>query len=415
MTDAPRPESGQLTTVGDMSPADALADVDLVVAVAARDQDGAIVELLEAAAAALDKHLHAEHGAVVALETARHAPTGEAVRAWCAQSTTGARRLLLSPRQPLREGDAQRTLLGVGGRAGVTGCLLVDGDLTGVPAEALAALLEPVVQGLADAVMPAYTRVASDGTLTTNLLRPAMLAFYGRDLQQLVGGATALAGPLAGRLAEERPPLMEAPGSEVWLTTALAAADARLAQVHVGRRPAGRPGVTRDLPGILAATVGPLFARLEEHAGVWEARPDRLPVATLGESAPMLPMPVLPDVAPMVRAFRLGVKDLSPIWEQIMLSSTLADLYPLALLEPDEFRFSPSLWARVVADFAVAYHERRLPTDHLLRSLTPLYLGRVAAFLLTAWRQPAEAVTAALTDVARAFESERPAMAARWR
>jgi hypothetical protein len=409
-----RPD-GALLAAPDVTAVDALAGVDLVVAVAARDQDAAIVELLEAAAAALDKHLHAERGAVVALEAAGHAPTGEALRAWCAQSTAGARRLLLSPREPLRTGDAQRTLLEVGGRPGVTACLLVDGDLAGVPAEALAGLLEPVVHGLADAVMPAYTRVASEGTLTTNLLRPAMLAFYGRDLQQVVGGATALAGPLAGRLAEERPPLSEGPGPAVWLTTGLAAADARLAQVHVGRRPAGRPGAARDLPGILADTVGPLFARLEEHAAVWEGRPDRLPVATLGESAPMLPMPVLPDVAPMVRAFRLGVKDLSPVWEQIMLTSTLADLYPLALHEPDEFRFAPSLWARVVVDFAVAFHERRLPADHLLRSLTPLYLGRVAAFLLTAWRQPADAVTAALTDVARAFEDERPAMAARWR
>ena len=67
-----------------MTAVDALADVDLVVAVAARDQDAAIVELLEAAAAALDKHLHAERGAVVALEAAGHAPTGEALRAWCA-------------------------------------------------------------------------------------------------------------------------------------------------------------------------------------------------------------------------------------------------------------------------------------------------------------------------------------------
>ncbi len=414
MTDAPRPTRFLLTSA-DVSPVDAVSDVDLVVAVAARDQDAAIVELLEAAAAALDKHLRAERGAVVVLEAERHVPTGEAVRAWCAQSTAGARRLLLAPRQPVRSGDSQRTLLEVAGRPGVTACLLVDGDLAGLSAESLAALLEPIVQGLADAVVPAYTRVASDGTLTTNLLRPAMLAFYGRDLQQVVGGATAVAGPLVSRLAAKGPPALESPGPEVWLATELAAADARLAQVHVGRRPAGRPGAARDLPGILVATLGPLFARLEEHADLWEARPDRLPVATLGEVAPMLPMSTLPDVTPMVRAFRLGVKDLSPVWEQIMLESTLADLYPLALLEPDEFRFGPTLWARVVVDFAVAYHERRLPTDHLLRSLTPLYLGRVAAFLRTAWRQPADAVIAALTDVARAFENERPAMAARWR
>jgi hypothetical protein len=68
----------------------------------------------------------------------------------------------------------------------------------------------------------------------------------------------------------------------------------------------------------------------------------------------------------------------------------------------------------VVADFAVSYHERRMPADHLLRALTPLYLGRVASFLLAARRRPAGAVAAMLEELARAFEAERAALAQRW-
>jgi hypothetical protein len=117
----------------------------------------------------------------------------------------------------------------------------------------------------------------------------------------------------------------------------------------------------------------------------------------------------------MVRAFHLGLKDLLPLWEQILVDETLGQLYPLGLLGPDEFRFSPPLWARVIADFAVAYHERRLPRDHLLRALTPLYLGRVAAFVLeTQGGNPSRAADA-LERVRLAFEAEKAALSARWR
>jgi hypothetical protein len=117
----------------------------------------------------------------------------------------------------------------------------------------------------------------------------------------------------------------------------------------------------------------------------------------------------------MVRAFRLGLKDLLPVWEQIMPEPTLARLYPLGLLGVDEFRLGPELWARVVSDFCVAYHERRLPHDHLLRALTPLYLGRVAAFLTEARALRADEVPEMLAAVGRAFEAEKDSLVARWR
>jgi hypothetical protein len=117
----------------------------------------------------------------------------------------------------------------------------------------------------------------------------------------------------------------------------------------------------------------------------------------------------------MVRAFHLGLKDLLPVWEQILVDETLAQLYPLGLLGADEFRFPSPLWARVTADFAVAHHERRLPRDHLLRALTPLYLGRVAGFLLETQGGTPSRVAEALERVCLAFEAEKAALSARWR
>ena len=101
--------------------------------------------------------------------------------------------------------------------------------------------------------------------------------------------------------------------------------------------------------------------------------------------------------------------------EQALQEETLALLYPLGLLSPDEFVFPAERWARVAFDFAVAYHEQRIPRDHLLRALTPLYLGRVAAFLRETHAVTPGRVPAVLESVGRAFEVEKAGLAARWR
>jgi hypothetical protein len=161
--------------------------------------------------------------------------------------------------------------------------------------------------------------------------------------------------------------------------------------------------------------VGPLFRLMERHAAEWQEVRGSVPVPRRGQAGAGTPRVGDVQTDRMVRAFHLGLKDLLPLWEQALTDETLGQLYPIGLLEPDDFRFPPSLWARVVGDFAVAYHERRLPRDHLLRALTPLYLGRVAAFVLETRVGTPPGGFDALERVSLAFEAEKPTLSARWR
>ena len=101
-----------------------------------------------------------------------------------------------------------------------------------------------------------------------------------------------------------------------------------------------------------------------EAREVWQEARDARAVPLIGGPATMLPDQGGVDVERMVRAFRLGLKDLLPVWEQIMPDTTLTDLYPLPFVAPDEFRFAPRLWARVVGDFAVAHHPEAAVRRH---------------------------------------------------
>src|SRR5262249_58263968 len=116
-----------------------------------------------------------------------------------------------------------------------------------------------------------------------------------------------------------------------------------------------------DLATILARTVGPLFALMERHQAAWLSRTEPLSVLRRGDASRVQADARSPAVDQMVRAFDLGLKDLLPVWEQIVPESTLARLYPLALMAADEFRPPPPLSAPIVSRFAVAYHGARPP------------------------------------------------------
>ena len=121
------------------------------------------------------------------------------------------------------------------------------------------------------------------------------------------------------------------------------------------------------------------------------------------------------NVERLVNGFRQGLRDLLPIWEIILAPETLAGILPLGLFEVEEFRFPMPLWVQTVYDFALAYHEKVLHREHLLKSLTPLYLGRTASLVLETRQGGPKDVEAAIETLCETFESIKPYLTQRWR
>ena len=82
---------------------------------------------------------------------------------------------------------------------------------------------------------------------------------------------------------------------------------------------------------------------------------------------------------------------------------------------PESFRMDDRLWARTIYDFALGHRLRVIARDHLLRSLTPLYLGWLTSFILAGRDEPESAIEARLERTCQAFEDEKPYLISRWR
>jgi glucosylglycerate synthase len=312
--------------------------------------------------------------------------------------------------------DGVRMLGAIARAAGARGVLLVGADLRHVPEPWIERLLGSVLADEADMVVPIYARHVLEGALTSWLLYPLVRALYGRAVRQPMTAELALSGGFLANLADR--PAWSTPAAKavpLLLTTTAAATGGRLAEAWLGVRDAEPPDSRADLGGLVSEVVGGTFALAELYEDEWREPRAGAPPRVLGTpiAAPGPPAAVSPTR--MVAMFRQGLRDLVPIWEQALRPETLADLYPLGDLDPETFRFSPELWARVVYDFLLAHRFRVLHREHLLRSLVPLYLGRVAALAGELATGPPSRAERQLELQVRAFEEAKSDLLDRWR
>ena len=71
----------------------------------------------------------------------------------------------------------------------------------------------------------------------------------------------------------------------------------------------------------------------------------------------------------------------------------------------EQFHMPDELWVRIVYDFALAHRLRTINRDHLLRSMTPLYLAWVASYARDLETAVAAALEQRLERYVSAYES----------
>lgn len=310
---------------------------------------------------------------------------------------------------------AQRTILEAAGRLGARACALIPPDCRSTAPEWIERLLRPVLEQDVDYVAPLYQRQRYDGTLTSGLIYPLTRALYGRQVRQPLGGHIALSARFVARLCgADATDAAFAAGLDLWMLAVLAQDRFVAAEAWLGPCVVEAPGRPTDLATIFAQAVGAVLAVVEATPDVWFQIRGSEPVPAAGAPLPLGLEPVELNLEGMVRAFRLGLKDLLPLWEQVLAPETLAELPPLEPGAEGRVAFPHDLWARVVYDFALAYRLRTLYRDHLLRSLVPLYLGRTAAFVRETVNGTARDIARWIEGGCRAFEQQKGYFIDRW-
>jgi glucosylglycerate synthase len=240
---------------------------------------------------------------------------------------------------------------------------------------------------------------------------------YGHRIRQPIGGDFGFSGALAEHYVEQH--VWESDvarfGIDIWMTTEAIASGARVCQSFLGAKIHNPKDPAADLAGMLMQVVGAIFSLMEQHERIWLDRMGSQPVALFGFQYGVGVEPIHVNVDGMVQSFRQGLADLASVWGQMLSTATIAALKPLADCPLQAFRVPDRLWAHALFDAAIAYHRRVMPEEHLLKALTPLYLGRTASFVLETQALTTAEAEERIDQLCHCFEDEKRYLVSRWK
>ncbi len=314
------------------------------------------------------------------------------------------------------KGSAFRTIFQIAEALAVKACVLVDSDLRSITPEWIELLVKPVLHGGFDYVAPLYQRHKYDGTITNSIVYPLTRALYGKRIRQPIGGDFGVSGSLVRFYLTKNVWETDVAryGIDIWMTTTALANRFKVCQSYLGAKIHDPKDPGADLSAMLTQVVGATFDLMEEYQGAWKGISGSEPVPTFGFRYEVGLEPVYVNVDRMIGKFVIGVKELEPLWRIFMSEELYARLLHLCGTGRGAFHFSDEEWAAAIFSFAVAMHTRTLHRDHLLKSLTPLYLGRTASFVMETRDSTSTEVEEKIENLCMTFEGMKHALRDRW-
>jgi glucosylglycerate synthase len=301
-------------------------------------------------------------------------------------------------------------------------CAVVDADLRSITPEWIDLLVRPVLLHGYDFTAPYYHRHKYDGTITNSIVYPLTRALYGKRIRQPIGGDFGLSKRLVEAYLKRDAWQTDVArfGIDIWMTTVAVAEGYQVCQSYLGAKLHDAKDPSSDLSAMLTQVLGSLFDLMEEYHGVWEQVAGSQMVDLFGFRYDVGLEPVQVNLERMLHSFGQGVVDLEEIWSMALQPETLAEVKKAAArargANPEAaFRLPDEVWVRTVYDFACAHHARGLGRDQLLRSFTPLYLGRVASQILDTRDLDAHAFEERMEGLCLSFEGHKDYLRGEWR
>ncbi len=315
------------------------------------------------------------------------------------------------------KGSAFRTIFQIAGNLGAKACAVVDSDLRSITPEWIELLIKPVLAGGYDYVSPLYHRHKFDGTITNSIVYPLTRALYGKRVRQPIGGDFGFSGRLAQFYLTKD--VWESDvarfGIDIWMTTTAIANDFKVTQSFLGAKihDAKDPGT--DLSNMLYQVVSATFDLMENYADVWMPIRGSESVPAFGFEYTVGLEPVNVNTSRMLNIFREGLRNLGEIWSDILGAGDFNEVERLGSQADDVFHFPIGLWTQVVYDYALAFHKRKLPVEHLIKSMTPLYVGKTASFILHARDMGQQEAEAEIERLCMGFENSKDYLVTNWK
>jgi glucosylglycerate synthase len=400
---------------------------DIVIGIPSFNNEGTIGHVVKACYAGLSKYFPHMSGVVINSDGGSTDGTREA--ALTASLDERSLMLLSTPLPPVHrlsvpyhgvpgKGSAFRMVFQMAQRLDARACAVVDSDLRSITPEWIDLLLRPILLADYEFVAPYYHRHKYDGTITNSIVYPLTRMLYGARVRQPIGGEFGISSKLINFYLEKDVWETDVArfGIDIWMTTVAIAEGFRICQSFLGAKLHDPKDPASDLSAMLQQVVRSTFELMKTYEPVWRRRKCSVTVPMFGFRFDVGLDPIAVDVDGMLREFQRGARELAEIWAFALTPSTFQGIQQAATEYNADgiFHLDDALWAQTILEFSWAYMAFPVMQSQLLGSLTPLYLGRVASFVLETSGLTSPEVEERIESLCITFESLKPYVGELW-
>jgi glucosylglycerate synthase len=308
---------------------------------------------------------------------------------------------------------AYQSVFAASEKLGARACCVVASKLETASAEWIGQLAQPLLEEDADLVVPYYARHKFEGLLNSSIIAPLTRCLYGKRIHNPLGPDFGISRRLFEKMiGSERGANRAHPLAS--LTPTALCENLQVCEVYVGAR-IYPPTDWTNMSSIVSQVLSPIFSDMERNAACWQRMRASSYVPAIGDPIFVSQDAGTVDITRMVESFHLGNRDLQEIWGLVLPPSSLVELRKLGRLPLEQFQMPDDLWVRIVFDFALAHRLRTINRDHLLKSMTPLYLAWVASYARDLETGGGLALEQRLERLSAAYEAGKGYLVSRWR
>lgn len=310
---------------------------------------------------------------------------------------------------------AYQAVFAAGEKLGARACCVVASKLETATPRWVCQLAQPLLEKEFDLVVPRYARHKFEGLLNNSIISPLARALYGKRIHNPMGPDLGVSQRLVQKMIGSDGNLKTSGMHPLASLTPMAlCGNLQVCELNVGAR-IYPPTDWTNISSLLAQLLGPIFLDMEQNAACWQRTRGSVFVPAIGDPVFVSQDTGSVDISRMVESFHLGNRDLQEIWSLVLPPATLFELMKVSRLPLEQFRMADDLWVRIIYDFALAHRLRTINRDHLLKSLTPLYLAWVASYAHDAEMAAPPALEQRLERLWAAYEANKTYLVSRWR
>ena len=313
--------------------------------------------------------------------------------------------------------SAYQSVFAASEKFGARACCVIASSLESATPGWVRELARPLVEKDLDLVVPNYARRKFEGLLNSSIISPLMRCLYGKRIHNPMGPDLGISRRLYQKMLGPERGAGVGGNSVHSLASVVPAAlceNLQVSEVHLAAR-VYPPTDWMNISSLVAQILSPIFLDMERNAACWQRMRASVSVPAIGEPLLVAQDTGTVDISRMMESFQLGIRDLQEIWGLVLPPSTLLELRKLARLPSEQFRMPDDLWVRIVYDFALAHRLRTINRDHLLKSMTPLYLAWVSSYARDLETGGRTAMEEKLERLSVAYESGKTYLVSRWR